>query len=218
MANFKGVADITRDYQNSIQPWDDNEPVNLEERRGCGGRGIRDGLENARLTAIYRKLDCGPLERTSLFVCARKADLEEGMGNYESQYALMVKQLARKDEKQEAAEKENADLHSKNTNLFLKNVELDLKNVELVSGLARCHCVEHERDYKELDDLNNHERDERAQQDIEQKQRIIDLGHQIELLKVGLAHGPMGGSVAGFGDNLSAEEQAYQQAKQQHSS
>jgi hypothetical protein len=138
----------------------------------------------------------------------RKADLEEGMGNYESQYALMVKQLARKDEKQEAAEKENADLHSKNTNLFLKNVELDLKNVELVSGLARCHCFEHGRDYKELDDLNNHERDERAQQDIEQKQRIIDLGHQIEILKVDLAHGPMGGSVAGFGDNLSAEEQA----------
>jgi hypothetical protein len=42
LANFKGVADITRDYQKSIQPWDDNEPVDLMECRGCGGppRGL----------------------------------------------------------------------------------------------------------------------------------------------------------------------------------
>jgi hypothetical protein len=33
-----------------------------------------------------------------------------------------------------------------------------------------------------------------------------------------MAYGPMEGSVAGLGDDLSTEEQAYQQAKQQHSS
>jgi hypothetical protein len=226
MENFKGVADIIRDYQKPIQPWGDNEPVNLEECRGCGGQGIRDGMEIARLTAICRKSDCGPLENELVRLRAqiatleeRKADLTEGMGNYESQYALMVKQLAREDEKLEAAEKGNADLHSNNTNLFLKNVELDLKNVELVSGLAWCQCGEHERDYKELDDLNNHERDERAQQDIEQKHRITGLEFEIQLLRDEMAHGPMEGSpVAGFGDDLSAEEQAYQQAKWQHSS
>jgi hypothetical protein len=27
MANFKGVAEIIRDYQKSVQPWDDNAPV-----------------------------------------------------------------------------------------------------------------------------------------------------------------------------------------------
>ena len=27
MANFKGVADIIRDYQKTIVPWDDNEPT-----------------------------------------------------------------------------------------------------------------------------------------------------------------------------------------------
>ena len=33
-----------------------------------------------------------------------------------------------------------------------------------------------------------------------------------------LAYGTMEGYVAGFGDDLSAEEQAYQQAQRQHSS
>jgi hypothetical protein len=54
MANFKGVAEIIRDYQKSIQPWDDNEPVSLMECRGCGGQGIRAEMEIARLTATCR--------------------------------------------------------------------------------------------------------------------------------------------------------------------
>jgi hypothetical protein len=94
MANSKGVADIIRDYQKSIQPWDDNEPFNLEEYQGCGGRGIRDGMEIARLTAICRKSDCGPLENELVRLRAeiaaleeRNADLEEGRGNCESQHA-----------------------------------------------------------------------------------------------------------------------------------
>jgi hypothetical protein len=88
MANFKGVAEITRDYQKSIQPWDDNEPVDLEQCRGCGGRGIRDGMEIVRLTAICRKSDCGPLENELVRLRAqiatleeRNADLEEGRDN-----------------------------------------------------------------------------------------------------------------------------------------
>jgi hypothetical protein len=44
------------------------------------------------------------------------------------------------------------------------------------------------------------------------------IEYQIQLLKDEMAYGPMEGSVAGFGDDMSAEEQAYQQAKQQHSS
>jgi hypothetical protein len=40
LANFEGVAEIIRDYQKSIQPWNDNDPVDLTECRGCGGRGI----------------------------------------------------------------------------------------------------------------------------------------------------------------------------------
>jgi hypothetical protein len=62
LANFEGVAEIIRDYQKCMQPWDDNEPVDLEYCRGCGGRGIQDGMEIGRLTAICRKSDCGPLE------------------------------------------------------------------------------------------------------------------------------------------------------------
>jgi hypothetical protein len=52
MANSKGVAEIIRDYQKSVQPWDDNKPVDLIECRGCGGQGIRVEMEVARLTAI----------------------------------------------------------------------------------------------------------------------------------------------------------------------
>jgi hypothetical protein len=75
MANFKGVAEIIRDYQKSIQPWDGNEPVDLEECRGCGGRGIRDGMEIARLTAICRKTKCGPLENELVRLRAQIATL-----------------------------------------------------------------------------------------------------------------------------------------------
>jgi hypothetical protein len=73
-------------------------------------------------------------------------------------------------------------------------------------------------DDKELDDQNNHLIEERLQQE----NRIIDLEYQIQLLKDDLAYWPMEGHVAvtqaGFGDDLSAEEQAYQQAQRQHSS
>ena len=74
--------------------------------------------------------------------------------------------------------------------------------------------MEHELDYKKIDDRYKQEIEEGLQQDI----RIIDLEHQIQLLKDDLAYGPIRGSVAGFGDDLSAEEQFYQQAKQRHSS
>ena len=78
MANFKGVADIIRDYQKSIVPWDDNEPVSIMECRGCGGQGIRAEMEIARLTAICRKTDCGPLENEIVRLRAQIRTLEEG--------------------------------------------------------------------------------------------------------------------------------------------
>ena len=116
----EGVAEIIRDYQKCIQPWDDNEPVDLDYFRSCGGRGIRDGVEIARLTAICRKTKCGPLENELVRLRAqmladleeRNTDLEEGRDNFESMYALFEKQLARKDAALEAEEKERADLEA----------------------------------------------------------------------------------------------------------
>jgi hypothetical protein len=109
---------------------------------------------------------------------------------------LISRQLALEKEKaglEAALEKESADLEAE---------ILELK-------------PEHKLDYKKLDDQNNHLIEERLQQD----KRIIDLEYQIQLLKADdLAYGTMGGSVAGFGDDLSAEEQACQQAQRQHSS
>jgi hypothetical protein len=44
--------------------------------------------------------------------------------------------------------------------------------VEVNRLICKCaDCVEHELDYKKLDDLNNQERDERMQEDIEQSNR-----------------------------------------------
>ena len=107
---------------------------------------------------------------------------------------------------------------SRNDKVFQLQSEVR-RQLEVNRLVYKCEdCVEHERNYKELDDLNNHERDERAQQDIEQKHRIIDLEFEIQLLRDEMAMMAMEGSVAGFGGDLSAEEQAYQQAKQQHSS
>ena len=48
--------------------------------------------------------------------------------------------------------------------------------------------------------------------------RILELEEENEELKDQKAVMAMEGPVAGFGGDLSAEEQAYQQAKQQHSS
>jgi hypothetical protein len=230
MANFKGVADITRDYQKSIVPWDDNKPVSIMKCRGCGGQGIRAEMEIARLKAICLKTDCGPLQSEIVRLRAQIATLEERKtGDSESEAEEEMEfasqadadgELARKDEKLEAAEKENGDLDSKNVDLQSKNGDLEIEILKPKSELASpppCEdCVEHKLDYKDLSGRYHQELEEGLQQDI----RIIDLEHQIQLLKDDLAYayGPMGGSVAGFGDDLSAEEQSYQQAKQQHSS
>ena len=72
----------------------------------------------------------------------------------------------------------------------------------------------HEEDYKWLSDRYHKELDE----NLQQHQQIAELEEENEKLKDQMAMMAMEGSVAGFGGDLSAEEQAYQQAKQQHSS
>jgi hypothetical protein len=66
-------------------------------------------MEIARLTAICRKSDCGPIENELAQIATLeegKVDLEEGRDNHESEYAIMEKQLARAGAKLEAEEKE----------------------------------------------------------------------------------------------------------------
>jgi hypothetical protein len=76
-------------------------------------------MEIARLTAILRKAECGPLENELVRLRAQiatleegNADLEERRGCYESEYEFMEKQLAlsRRYAKLEEEEKEKADL------------------------------------------------------------------------------------------------------------
>jgi predicted nucleic acid-binding Zn-ribbon protein len=189
LANFEGVAEIIRDYQMSIEPWDDNEPVDLMECQGCGGRGIRDGMEIARLTSICRKSNCGPLENEIArlrqqirTLKERKNEVENEVENAALHYAEGG--LARVKAELEAAEKENVDLDSKIDDLSDKvfQLELEVNQLEVCINLLGCNCedcVEHERNYKELDDRNNQEIYERLQQD----NRIIDLEYQIQLLK-----------------------------------
>ena len=60
--------------------------------------------------------------------------------------------------------------------------------------------------------------DEELDENLQQDQQISELEEENEKLKDQMAVMAMEGHVAGFGGDLSAEEQAYQQAKQQHSS
>jgi hypothetical protein len=55
-------------------------------------------------------------------------------------------------------------------------------------------------------------------ENMQQFQQIVELEFENEELKDQMAMMATEGHVAGFGGDLSAEEQAYQQAKQQHSS
>jgi hypothetical protein len=75
-------------------------------------------------------------------------------------------------------------------------------------------CVVHEGDYKWLSGRY----DEKLDEDLQQHQQVVELEFENEELKDQMAVMATEGPVAGFGGDLSAEEQAYQQAKQQHSS
>jgi hypothetical protein len=182
LANFEGVAEIIRDYQKSVQPWDDDEPVDLMYCRGCGGRGIRAEMEIARLTAICRKSDCGPLENELVRLRAQIATLEErktgdseAKAEEEMEFAPQADaegELARVRAELEEKKLKNAELDSKNDDLDSKVGDLEIEILVLKSKLASppspppCEdCVVHEEDYKKLDDQNNHLIEERLQQD-----------------------------------------------------
>jgi chromosome segregation ATPase len=157
-------------------------------------------MEIARLTAICRKSDCGPLENELVHLRAqiatlekRNADLEEGRDNFESQYALMEKQLARKDAKLEAEEKENTDLDSKNAELDSKNDDLEIEILEIKSKLASpppCEDrVVHEENYKWLSGRYYEELDETLQQ----AKQVTELEEENEKLKDDMAMMATGG-------------------------
>jgi hypothetical protein len=156
--------------------WDDNEPVDLEYHRGCGGRGIRDGIEIARLTAICRKSDCGPLENEIVRLRQQIRTMEERKtGDSESEAEEEVEnevenaalryaegELARVKAELEDEKLKNADLDSKNANPDSKATHLKIEVLESKSELASpppCEdCVEHELDYEKLDDRYTHRR------------------------------------------------------------
>jgi hypothetical protein len=80
LANFEGVAEIIRDYQKSIGPWDDNEAEPGSMMEYMASSGVRAEMEIARRTAICRKTDCGPLENEIVRLRAQIRTLEEGNG------------------------------------------------------------------------------------------------------------------------------------------
>jgi DNA repair exonuclease SbcCD ATPase subunit len=161
MANFEGVAEVIRDYQKPVQPWDDDEPVDLVYCRGCGGRGIRAEMEIAQLTAICRKSDCGPLENELVRLRAQIATLEERKtGDSEAKAEEEMKfasqadaegELARVRAELEEEKLKNAELDSKNDDLDSKVEHLEIEILVIKSKLASppspppCEdCVVHE--------------------------------------------------------------------------
>ena len=106
-------------------PWDDNEPADLEYCRGCGGRGIRDGMEIARLTAICRKSDCGPLENEIVRLRQQIRTLEERDSESEAEEEV---------EEEVENEVENVALHYAEGELARVKTELEeekIKNADL---------------------------------------------------------------------------------------
>ena len=132
MANFEGVAEIIRDYQKSVQPWDDDEPVDLMYCRGCGGRGIRAEMEIARLTAICRKSDCGPLENELVRLRAQIATLEERKtGDSEAKAEEEMEFSSQADAEGELVRAELEEEKLKNAELDSRNDDLDSKAGDL---------------------------------------------------------------------------------------
>jgi hypothetical protein len=129
-------------------------------------------------------------------------------------YAGFEKQLARKDAKLEAEEKERADLEA---TLEKENADLEAtlekEKADLEAEVLELK-LEHKQEIKEIYDLYNEE----LQENRGQYGQVLELEEENEELKNQKAMMAMEGPVAGFGGDLSAEEQAYQQAKQQHSS
>jgi hypothetical protein len=101
-------------------------------------------------------------ERACSFARADRSSLylEEGRDNHESVYALFEKQLARRDAKLEAEEKEKADLEATlekeradlEATLEKEKADLDAKVFELEWRQCK-DCIEHELDYKDMYDL-----------------------------------------------------------------
>jgi hypothetical protein len=107
-----------------------------------------------------------------------------------------------KQEQEADLEKEKADLEA-----TLENEKADLEAEILELKL------EHELGSNEIYDLYNQERARSClDENMEQYQQGVELEFENEKLKDQMAVMAMEGPVAGFGNELSAEETAYQQA------
>ena len=186
-------------------------------------------MEIARLTAICRKSDCGPLENEIVRLRQQIRTLEDRKtGDSESEAEEEVENEVENEVRGRGGSGELARVQTELEEpklLVMKSKfardELEIEILVMKSKLASPHspppcedCVVHEEDYKWLSDRYDKELDE----NLQQHQQIAELEEENEKLKDQMAMMAMEGSVAGFGGDLSAEEQAYQQAKQQHSS
>jgi chromosome segregation ATPase len=166
-------------------------------------------MEIARLTAICRKSDCGPLENELVRLRAQIATLEEcktgdseAKAEEEMEFAPQADaegELARVRAELEEKKLKNAELDSKNDDLDSKVDDLEIEILVIKSKLASpppCEdCVVHEGDYKEIYDLYNEGLDENMQQ----YQQIVELEFENEELKDQMAMMATEGPVAGFG-------------------
>jgi hypothetical protein len=125
-------------------------------------------MEIARLTAICRKSDCGPLGNELVRLRAQIANLEEReTGDSESQsqaeeemdFASQAEAegelVHAKHAELEEEETKNSDLDSKNVDLQSNNDDLEIEVLKPESDLARCRIASSANvmQYKELGDI-----------------------------------------------------------------
>ena len=172
-------------------------------------------MEIARLTAICRKTDCGPLENEIVRLRAQLATLEERKtGDSESEAEEEMEFASQADADGELA-RANADLEERLEieidscfDLQSKNADLKTEILEIKSELAcrECEmCVGHRQDYKDMCDLYK----EGLQEDMQQYGRVLEVEEENQKLKDQMAMMATGDPAAGFGGDLRAEEQAY---------
>jgi hypothetical protein len=180
-------------------------------------------MEIARLTAICRKSDCGPLENELVRLRAQIATLEERKtGDSESKAEEEMEFASQADADGELA-RANADLEERLEieidscfDLQSKNDDLEIEILEIKSELACRKCevgVEHEEHYKWLPGKYDQELDENMQQG----QQIAERGRNQKTEGSDGDDGD-GGPCGGNRWESDAEERAYQQATKKHSS
>jgi hypothetical protein len=188
-------------------------------------------MEIARLTAICRKTDCGPLENELVRLRAHIAALEERKTGDSESEAEEEMEFASKQMRTENWHVRMQNWKSRKTRTRISTARTSISKARMTTSRSRSSSsspnllISRPRSSSSSPSTNKKSKKFTTYTRRSCKRTwgsavgySLELEEENEKLKDEMAMMAMEGHVAGFGGDLSAEEQAYQQAKQQHSS